>query len=140
MGEAIATRPTAARPGSFVCVHTHARTLTYVCTPGVGTQGGAETVTHALESALAEDPETVVISLDMANAFNSIHRASMFVAVQQSAPALLLRVQWAYGEDTPLHTVGTPEGTRHVTAWSGAGRPLGSAAVRAHAAATAGEG
>ena len=34
-----------------------------------------------LASALAEKPETVVISVDMANAFNSIHRAAMFAAV-----------------------------------------------------------
>ena len=56
---------------------------------GVGTPGGTETVAHALALALAEDPETVVISVDMANAFNSIHRAAMLAAVQQSAPALL---------------------------------------------------
>ena len=56
-------------------------------------------------------PETVVISVDMANAFNSIHRAAMLAAVQQSAPALLPMVQWAYGDETPLHIVGAPEGT-----------------------------
>ena len=50
---------------------------------GVGTPGGTETVAHALASALAEDPETVVISMDMANAFNSFHRAAMLAAVQQ---------------------------------------------------------
>ena len=31
--------------------------------------------------------------------------------VQQSAPALLPMVQWAYGDETLLHTVGAPEGT-----------------------------
>ena len=77
---------------------------------GVGTPGGTETVAHALASALAEDPETVVISVDMANAFNSIHRAAMLAAVRQSAPASLPMVQWAYGEETPLHIVGAPEG------------------------------
>ena len=46
-------------------------------------------MTHALASALAEDPEIAFISVEMANAFNSIHRAVMFAAVQQSAPALL---------------------------------------------------
>ena len=50
--------------------------------------------------ALAEDPETVVISVDMANALNSVHRAAMFAAVQQSASALLPVVQWVYGEET----------------------------------------
>ena len=50
---------------------------------GVGTPGVTETVAHALASALAENPETVVISVDMANAFNSIHRAAMLAAVHQ---------------------------------------------------------
>ena len=73
---------------------------------GVGTPGGTETVAHALASALAADPETVVILVDMANAFNSIHRTAMLAAVQQSAPALLPMVQWAYGDETPLHIFG----------------------------------
>ena len=70
-------------------------------------------MTHALAlaSALAEDPKTVVVSVDMANSFNSVHRVAMFEAVQQSAPALLPTVQWAYGEETPLHIVGAAGGT-----------------------------
>ena len=82
---------------------------------------------HALASALAEDPETVVISVDVANAFNSIHRAAMLAAVQQSAPALLPMVQWAYGDETPLHIVGAPEGTPPVMSQGGVrqGDPLG---------------
>ena len=49
---------------------------------GVGTPGSTETEAHALTSAVAEDAETVIISVDMANAFNSIHQAAMFAAVQ----------------------------------------------------------
>ena len=48
---------------------------------------------HALASALIEDSETVVILVDMANAFNRMHRAAMFAAVQHSAPALLPMAQ-----------------------------------------------
>ena len=47
----------------------------------VGARGGPETVAHALASALADDPETVVISVDMGNAFNSIHRAAVSAAL-----------------------------------------------------------
>ena len=94
---------------------------------GVGTPGGTETVAHALASALAEDPETVAISVDMANAFKSIYRAAMLAAVQQSAPALLPMVQWAYGDETPVHIVGAPEGTPPVMSQRGVrqGDPLG---------------
>ena len=91
----------------------------------VATPSGTEPVAQALASALAEDPEIVVISLDMANAFNSVHRAAMFAAVQ-SAPARLPMVLWAYGEDTRLHIVGAPEGTPPVMSQRGVrqGNPL----------------
>ena len=85
----------------------------------VGIPGGMETVAHALASELAEDPETVAISVDMANAFRSIHRDAMFAAVQQPAPALLLMVRWAYGEETPLHIGGALEGTPLATSQRG---------------------
>ena len=51
----------------------------------------------------------------MENAFNSIHWDAMFAAVRQSAPALLAVMQWAYGEEMPLHIVGPPGGTPPVT-------------------------
>ena len=71
--------------------------------------------------------DTVFISVDMANAFNSSHRAAMFAAVQQSSPTLLPIVQRAYGEETPLHVVGAPEGTHPVMSQRGVrqGEPLG---------------
>ena len=92
----------------------------------MGTPGGTETVAHALASALTEDPKTVVISVDMANAFNSIHRSAMFAAVQQSAPALLPMLLWTYGDQTPLHIMGAPEGTPAVMSQRGVrqGDPL----------------
>ena len=82
---------------------------------------------HALASALAEHPEAVVISGDMGNAFNSIHRAAKLAAVQQSATALLPMVQWAYGDETPLLIAGALEGTPPVMSQRGVrqGDPLG---------------
>ena len=54
---------------------------------------------HALTSALALDPVTVGTSesVDMADALNSIDWVARFATVQQSMPALLQMVQWAYG-------------------------------------------
>ena len=92
---------------------------------GVGTQGGTETVVHALAAALMEGH--AVFTVDMKNAFNSISRAAMFAAVKARAPALLPVVQWAYGEATPLHVVGAPEGTPAIQSQCGVrqGDPLG---------------
>ena len=53
----------------------------------------------------------MVISVDMANAFNSIHGAAMPPVVQQSSPAIRPMVQCAYGDATPLPIVGSPEST-----------------------------
>ena len=74
---------------------------------------------HALASALSEDPEPVVMSVDMANAFNGIQWAAMPAAVWQSAPALLPMLQWVCGDETPLHIVGAPEGTPPVISQRG---------------------
>ena len=68
--------------GSAHCGHTGIGTGLAPLQVRVGTPGGTETVARALASALAEDSETVVITVDMANAFNSIHQAAMFAAVQ----------------------------------------------------------
>ena len=56
----------------------------------------------------------MVISMDMANAFNTIHRASMFAAVQRSASAHLPMVQWTYGDETAQHIVVAPEGAPRI--------------------------
>ena len=97
---------------------------------------------HALASELAEDPETVVISVDMVNAYKSIHRAAMFAAVQQSALPLLPMVQWAYGDATPLHIVRSPEGNPPVMSQHGVrqGDPLGPLLLAVTLQPCAGEG
>ena len=114
-----------------VCtLRTHGRGISMLLDPlqvGVGTPGGTETVAHALASAPAEDPEAVVTSDDMANAFKSIHRAAMLAAVQHSARALLPMVQWEYVDEAHLRIVGAPEGTPPVISQRGVrqGDPLG---------------
>ena len=94
---------------------------------GVGVPGGTEAVGHAVRAALAADPEAVLLTVDQANAFNSLDRSAVFAAVKERAPALLLFVQWAYGGPTALHVVGAPAGTPPVESQVGVrqGDPLG---------------
>ena len=77
----------------------------------VGVSGGVEALVHAVKSALASDPDAALLSVDMANAFNTLDRSALFDAVQQRAPSLLAFVQWSYGAPTDLHIVGAPAGT-----------------------------
>jgi len=93
---------------------------------GVGVSGGTEALAHAVRTALDADPLTVVISIDAANAFNSLDRSALFAAVRKRAPALLPVVTWAYGAATDLHIVRAPEGTPPVQSQCGVrqGDPL----------------
>jgi len=76
---------------------------------GVGTPGGVEPVTRALERALSGDlprPYAHVTSLDFSNAFNSISRASVAAGVLQHAPSLFRAAKWAYNEPSQLVVIG----------------------------------
>ena len=63
-------RDVASHCGGLRALRTYGRGICAGLAPlqvGVGTPGGTDTVAHALASALAEDPETVVVSVDMAS-------------------------------------------------------------------------
>ena len=94
---------------------------------GVGTRGGVDAVAHAVSAALATDPQNILLSVDMANAFNTVSRDAVFTAVQERMPQLLPVVQWAYGTPSALHVVGAAEGTEPVLSCCGVrqGDPLG---------------
>ena len=94
---------------------------------GVGTRGGVDAVAHALSNALESDPQHVLLSVDMENAFNTVSRDAVFATVRERMPQLLPVVQWAYGTPTALHVVGAPEGTEPVLSCCGVrqGDPLG---------------
>ncbi len=94
---------------------------------GVGTRSGVDAAVHAVSSALAADPRHVLLTVDMANAFNTVDRAAIFAAVQARMPSLLPVVHWAYGAATPLHVVGSPAGTPPIQSQRGVrqGDPLG---------------
>jgi hypothetical protein len=85
----------------------------------VGISGGVEAAIHAVKAALAEDPQAALLTIDMANAFNSVDRAAVFAAVKQRVPCMLPYVQWSYGAATDLHIVGAPEGSPPIKSTTG---------------------
>ena len=72
---------------------------------GVGSPGGTEPITRAIERAVDFDlpaPYRHVTSLDFSNAFNSLRRAQVGKGLLQHAPALYRAGRWAYNVATPL--------------------------------------
>ena len=94
---------------------------------GVGVPGGAEAVGHAVQAVLAKDPEAALLTVDQANAFNSVSRSAVFEAVNEHVPALLPFVQWAYGAATNLLVVRASPDTPPILSQTGVrqGDPLG---------------
>ena len=72
---------------------------------GVGSPGGTEPITRAIERAIDFDllaPFRHVTSLDFSNAFNSLSRRELGKGVLQHAPALFRASRWAYNIPTIL--------------------------------------
>lgn len=85
----------------------------------VGVSGGVEALVHAVRSALAADPDAALLTVDMANAYNTVDRSALFAAVQRHVPSLLAYVQWSYGAPTDLHIVGASADTAPVSSCTG---------------------
>ncbi len=66
---------------------------------GLGTPGGAETIIHACQLLLETDPDSVLFSVDIDNAFNSKSRALMAEALfdREELAALWRFFLWCYG-------------------------------------------
>src|SRR6218665_3825562 len=70
---------------------------------GVGIPGGCEAAVHATRRFLANTgPDSVVVKLDLFNAFNSPHRHSMMASVNKVIPELAAYCHLAYAEATCL--------------------------------------
>jgi hypothetical protein len=82
--------------------------ITVICSPnvlqlGVGIQGRAENIGHAINAALRSNPaDTVVLSHDWANALNTIHRSDLFAAVTSRHPSLVPFANLMYGARTTV--------------------------------------
>ena len=73
---------------------------------GIGISGGVEAVAHSVKAALEADEENILVTLDMRNAFNEMHRDVILEAVKEYCPQLLPLVVWAYGDHRTLQAVG----------------------------------
>jgi hypothetical protein len=89
---------------------------------GVGIRGGAEKVIHQLNlineymNAASNNPDIddnlddpiIIMSLDVANAYNTIRRKPVYTQVEKYCPDLLRYYKWLYGSAAPLF-LGTGE-------------------------------
>ena len=73
---------------------------------GAGVSGGVDAAAHAVNAALAADPEAMALHMDIRNAFNTVGRDAIFAAVKRESPQLLPFVTWAYGAATNLVVLG----------------------------------
>ena len=94
------------RPGAIVCLRKEpdiGTDLDDAGQLGIGIAGGAGNIAHAINAALATDPSnTLVISFDSANAFNTPSRAVLFEEVAANCPRLLPFANLVYGAHTTV--------------------------------------
>ena len=67
------------------------------CQCGVGMPGGAENVVHGVRMLLEDNPGSVVVSLDLSNAFNTVSRAAFVGLVEEHFPELASWIWRCYG-------------------------------------------
>lgn len=91
------------------------------CQLGVGSKGGIETITRAVQYAFDKHADfnyTHVAVLDSKNAFNTTRRSNLFSSLKKYAPTLVRPASWAHNSPTPLFV--HSEGATH-TLWSADG-------------------
>ena len=72
---------------------------------GVGTKGGVEPIVRLVNRALTGSLPTNyqhLVSLDAANAFNTVNRADIVTSLKKHAPTLYRLAKWAYNNSTDL--------------------------------------
>ena len=103
---------------------------------GYGTPGGCEAAVHASRQFYQHMTEnSVMVKVDMANAFNTVRRDHFLRVVREHAPALYPLLWQAYSQPTPLYY-----GTTEIASMTGVqqGDPCGPAvfALAIHQAAS----
>jgi hypothetical protein len=71
---------------------------------GVATPGGCEAVVAGIRACLDLEPETLVLQVDLANAFNEFDRVAMFDELRSHFPELLPFYRCFYAEPPPITT------------------------------------
>ena len=87
---------------------------------GIGCPNGVPAATKSCVAALLADPDHVLLQLDAANAFSSLHRPAVYKALSTSAPfkALAPWFKMAYGQPLRI-TARSPAGITTIEAASG---------------------
>ena len=78
---------------------------------GVGTKLGCEAIVHAVRGWLARNilnQDKCVVTLDLANAFNSVDRVAFMKAVRQHCPCIAPWIDFCYANPSVLSLEGTP--------------------------------
>jgi hypothetical protein len=96
---------------------------------GASVPGGSEALVEAIRAVIRgheNDSDQVVLQIDFANAFNSVHRAAFIAAMEKYLPDLAAWIRWTYDTRAEL-LVSTPEGPRTIFSEEGCqqGDPLG---------------
>ena len=95
---------------------------------GVKCKGGIEKVLHGINHILAADPNSVALSIDFKNAFNSLSRKQILKQIQsnQDTKCLVNYFLWAHENPTPL-LLENQDGSVYATLKSSEGTRQGDA-------------
>jgi hypothetical protein len=69
----------------------------------VGVSGGSQLVRHALHASIAAEAGCDTFQIDWKNAFNTLRRVQMLMAMKTRCPSLLPFVAWAYRQPSRLY-------------------------------------
>ena len=69
---------------------------------GVATPGGCEAVVAGIRACLDVEPSSLVLQVDLANAFNEVDRVAMFEELRSHFPDLIPFIRCFYGEPSRL--------------------------------------